>query len=206
MTKKNNVPLLVILDLDETLIHTSEKPLTVREHDFTNEYGFGYIRPGAVSFVRDLLKDPRYKVMIWTSGNDRYANNIVNALGIDKSDLVLFYTAKRITISKIDRESVYYGEYHYKEIKTLIKVKRSLKYSFNRMIAIDDDEIYYERQYSNQIKIPKYIGNDNEVSPFPVIRKYLSFLSDKDDVRPFEKRGIFTPLRSAAIMNGVFEK
>ena len=191
--KKKQEKLLVVLDLDESLVHSPDFERKFKERDF--DYSFddikGYIRPGAKEFVKKLLEDDDLDVMVWTQSSENYAREIINILGFKKEDFKLFFSRKRTVMAIIHRDSPDYGLYPSKNIKDLLKVKRKINHPFTRMIAIDDNPDYYERQYSNLIKIPEYIGDNDEKSPFETIEKYLNFLKDKPNVRPYEKRRIF---------------
>jgi len=183
--------LLVILNLDETLVHSTSKKNKNRGFDYSFEDIAGYIRPGAREFIDELFNNENIDVMVWTQSSEGYAKRIVDILGIDDSRLKLLFSRKSSVIAPINRDSPDYGYYPHKNLKDLTKVKRKLKHPFSRMIAIDDNPDYYERQYSNLIKIPKYEGENNEISPFETIIKYIDFLEDKPNVRPYEKRRIF---------------
>jgi hypothetical protein len=186
-----NIPLLVVLDLDETLIHTSRKPILGLPVDYKNDEGYGYIRPGTTDFLGWLFNNKHIRVMIWTSANKPYALSIMKALNISLDQLELLFTDDRLVTAPIPRDSMYYGEFESKNIKDLRKVRKKTGHPFSRMIAIDDKHTFFERQYSNLILIPPYTGDVSEINTFPLIKDYLEFLLDKDNVRPYEKRGFF---------------
>ena len=56
---------LLILDIDETLIHATEKPLDYQWHFKTDLY-FVYCRPHLNCFIDFCNKN--FKIAIWTTG------------------------------------------------------------------------------------------------------------------------------------------
>src|SRR3954469_12635188 len=70
-------PLLVILDLDETLIHAADEPLA-RAPDFVVHGYSVYKRPHLDAFLAALLE--RYRVAIWTAASRFHAEPILARL------------------------------------------------------------------------------------------------------------------------------
>jgi RNA polymerase II subunit A small phosphatase-like protein len=69
--------LLLILDLDETLVHAREEPLE-REPDFRFEGYSVYLRPFAREFVRRSAEE--HRLAVWNSSGREYAQAIVGWL------------------------------------------------------------------------------------------------------------------------------
>ena len=73
MADSHHKPLL-ILDIDETLVHATERPLEVR-HDFLVGPYFVYKRPHLDGFLSGAAK--LFRVAVWSSSSDGYIANIV---------------------------------------------------------------------------------------------------------------------------------
>ncbi len=67
--------LLVILDLDETLIHANPIALERQDWDFEYESYKVYKRPFLDEFLKELPK--HFKVAVWSSASDDYVQYIV---------------------------------------------------------------------------------------------------------------------------------
>jgi hypothetical protein len=98
--------LLVVLDLDETLIHSRNAP-TKRTADFTltfkasPELYYVHKRPGLVTFLsklRHLMKHTGLRVGVWTAANDAYAQKILDRIWSSwRDDLSFLRTRKHCT-------------------------------------------------------------------------------------------------------------
>ena len=68
---------LLILDLDETLIHATENPLA-RKPDFKTDFYCVYKRP----FINNFLEFCRdnFTVGVWTTAGEHFAHDVVNNL------------------------------------------------------------------------------------------------------------------------------
>ena len=65
---------LLILDIDETLIYSSDKQLD-RIPDFKLDEYFVYIRPGLEEFVLGCSK--LFSLAIWTASSSEYAREVI---------------------------------------------------------------------------------------------------------------------------------
>jgi len=68
---------LIILDLDETLIHATKERLGIEE-DFMFDKYFVYKRPFLEQFLLELSAD--FKIGIWSSADDEYVADIANQI------------------------------------------------------------------------------------------------------------------------------
>ncbi len=108
--------MLIVLDLDETLIHSSER-LLERSPDFIIDEFFVYKRPYLDAFLDHLFG--RFEVGVWTSGGAEYAEAVAtHMLGPRRAALQFFFTRSRCT-RRYDPEMHQY--YYPKDLK---KVKR----------------------------------------------------------------------------------
>lgn len=83
---------LLILDLDETLIHATMFSLP-REEDFQVGLAKGLLRPGAREFLRLCLE--RFPVGIWTSATAEYAADVIPHLTTEPERLAFVWTRDR---------------------------------------------------------------------------------------------------------------
>jgi RNA polymerase II subunit A small phosphatase-like protein len=70
----NIASMLVILDLDETLIHTTTTPLDHQPAHFKMANYWLYERPYVRDFIQFCLS--HFRVAVWTSSNQPYAQAV----------------------------------------------------------------------------------------------------------------------------------
>ena len=172
-------PLLVILDLDETLFHASEVPLD-RSADFeVCEKYHVYLRPGLAEFMEGLFS--RFKVAIWTASTRSYASPIVEKILPEGGTKEFMWCRDRCTM-RHDRET--HDEYWVKNLK---KIKPKHAPNLSRVLFVDDTPKSLERQYGNLVAISPFEGNpaDDELAS---LLDYLHTFADCSDVRKIEKR------------------
>lgn len=178
--------ILLILDLDETLIHSSNKALN-RPADFQVFHYHVYKRP----FIKEFLLgcNEHFKLVIWSSASDDYVEEIVKKIIPKNIPLQFIWGRSRCTycLNIFSFESSpddYFNHYHY--TKVLKKVKNR-SYSLDRVLIIDDTPTKSRRNYGNAIYPAVYTGDsaDNEL---PRLLTYLIELKDAENVRAIEKR------------------
>lgn len=168
---------LVILDLDETLIHATTNKLSVPE-DFIYEKYFIYKRPFLIDFLTKLSKD--YKIGVWSSADDSYVQSIVTS--IVPADITLEVVWGRSRCSyRLDNES---ATYRYE--KRLEKLKKR-GFRLEKILIVDDTHEKSRTNYRNAIHIKEFTGDiaDNELLH---LLNYLQTLRACENVRTIEKR------------------
>jgi carboxy-terminal domain RNA polymerase II polypeptide A small phosphatase len=173
-TSKNK---LLILDLDETLIYSSETQLE-RPHHFTVDSFFVYGRPGLSDFLTKCSQI--FNLAVWTASSPDYANQILEKILPDRIHLEFVFTQERCSFN-FNHES---GRNEI--IKSLAKIKRK-GYLLRDTIIVDDLPETFQKNYGNAILVSKYFGSleDNELY---LLFEYLNILGKEDDVRKIEKR------------------
>lgn len=167
---------LLVLDLDETLVHASEYGLE-RPADF-RIFGYHvYERPHLAPFVAWALA--HFDVGIWTSSGRRYAEPVVSRI-FPPDSLRFLWSGERCTMAR-DRNT---GEY--RDLKCLKKLKR-LGYPLETMLAVDDSPWKHARNYGNLIVIDEYNGELHDAE-LPRLAAYLDALRQAPNVRAIEKR------------------
>lgn len=195
-------PLHVILDLDETLIHSRLMPFEDLEHDFIidpDDCGFlCHVRPGAHEFVGKLLADERFAVGVYTAASAGYAQTVIDELmGDQQSKLTAVLTRERTTTRFSVGRGLQGGGWDvgladphetYQE-KTLRKYLKSAKSQRQRTIALDDSPKAWRQSYGNLLRVPEFLKPEPDDLVLKAAFQVLEVLASKPDVRPIEKRG-----------------
>ncbi len=169
--------MLLILDLDETLVFASTRRLD-RPPDFEVGEYFVYCRPGLEEFLKYATRE--FQTAVWSSSGSEYARQVVERIFPEPSSLQFIWTIERCT-KRLDPDT---RMYHY--VKDLKKVKK-LGHDLEQILIIDDSPEKVERNYGNHIRINPYEGNldDNELT---LLTRYLDRLKSLAQVRNVEKR------------------
>ena len=171
-------PILLILDLDETLIHAMEEPLG-HDHDFAVGPYVVYRRPHLAEFLAAC--STCFRLAIWSSASDDYVRDVVGQIVPPEIELAFAWGRSRC-VRRLDPES-YETDY----LKDLKKVRR-LGYDLRRVLIIDDTPRKVRRHYGNAVYVPPFTGSPGD-RMLPRLAGYLSSLRDEPDVRVLEKRG-----------------
>lgn len=169
---------LIVLDLDETLIHALESPLGPK-CDFEVDRYYVYKRPHLHEFIDYCLAS--FEVAVWTSSTSSYASEIVERIFPSVSELKFVFARDKCT-HRFDPEFV---DYYY--LKDLKKVKK-LGFKLSNIIAIDDSPEKFNRHYGNLVRVKPFEGNSEDNELLKLI-KYLEILKSAEDIRVVEKRG-----------------
>ena len=168
---------LLVLDLDETLIHASEVELD-RAADFRACGYHVYRRPHLAEFIDYALG--RFEVGVWTSSGRRYADAIVAEL-FPAQSLHFVWASERCSITR-DWTT---GEYLNR--KPLKKLKRR-GYRLEQVIAVDDTPSKHAYNYGNLVCVEEYLGANAGDDELLWLMRYLDRLSGEPNVRRIEKR------------------
>ena len=175
----------LILDLDETLIHSSFKPFKIKDeialkikpslnnNNIANEHYIIYMlkRPYVglfLSIVCDI-----FEVVIFTASVPDYANAIINEIDTENK---IKYRLFREHCIKIDKD---------KYIKNLYSLGRDLK----NVIIIDNNPLSYTLNIENGLPISSWETNINDNELIKLI-PLLQYISQRKifDVRPIIKK------------------
>jgi RNA polymerase II subunit A small phosphatase-like protein len=186
---------LLILDMDETLLHTE----CFRDIDYLEEGSYDFKFPlGGGGWSNDehwyfTIKRPfldefmnyafdNFKVAIWTAGGSDYASEAISRSGIDKNKLEFFWTRERCTM-KYDFETGFrYG------VKNLEKVHKSLGWDLNNVLIVDDVQKTAINNYGNLIHIKEFCNDRSDIE-LKKLMNYLDKIKDSNNFRSIEKRG-----------------
>ena len=161
----------LILDLDETLVHSSPSPFDKNDMVLEVEFdGILYniyvlIRPGAENFIKKMSKF--FEVVIFTASISKYASPLLDKL--DKENKIKY---------RLYREHCTFLNGIY--IKELKRLNRDLK----DLIIVDNSPLAFAFDSENGLPIKSWYDdkNDNE---FEYISILLEFLAKVDDVREY---------------------
>lgn len=170
--------LLLVLDLDETLVHATPFSLD-RKCDFAAAGFHVYVRPGLAEFLRGIQDD--FDAAVWTSSSQDYARQVVRKAFPRNYPLSFFWCRERCTLRWDPETRQRYW------LKNVQKLKRR-GYDLRRVLCIDDSPEKYQRSYGNYIRVPEYLG-DPQDRVLPRLLTYLRDLQNAADVRRIEKRG-----------------
>jgi RNA polymerase II subunit A small phosphatase-like protein len=174
---------LLILDIDETLIYSSEKQLD-RLPDFELDFGlekyFVYKRPGLEEFILQCSK--WFPLAIWTSSGSDYAREVIKNIFTDNYSLKLefIFTTERCLFKRNPELDVI------EIFKPLKKVKRK-GFSLDSVLIVDDIAQTFKYNYGNGILVKKYRGEEDDIELFLLLR-YLEMIRWQENVRILDKR------------------
>jgi TFIIF-interacting CTD phosphatase-like protein len=168
---------LLILDLDETLIYSTEMKLK-RSQDFVVGQYLVYKRPFLHEFIEFCIEN--FNVAVWTSSTSSYAVEIVANIFQNPSDLKFIWSKTRCTISfDLDLQETFLE-------KKMTKV-RGRGYDLKKVIVVDDLPQVWRNSYGNLVRVKSFFGeaDDNELQK---LIAYLEKLKDVENIRKIEKR------------------
>lgn len=168
---------LIIFDLDETLIHSTESEFGDK-CDFRVGKYYTYKRPNIEKLLSYCMKI--FNIAVWSSATELYTKAVVEQI-FPEVDKLCFIWSRDKCAYRVDLES---GEFIW--IKNLKKVKK-LGFDLDKVIVVDDSPEKLMFNYGNLLRVNPFYGdkNDNELL---YLMKYLSFLEKKPNVRAIEKR------------------
>jgi TFIIF-interacting CTD phosphatase-like protein len=169
--------ILLILDLDETLIHATEERLNVKE-DFSFDQYLVYKRPELDSFLHQV--NDHFKIAIWSSAGDEYVAEIVKKIKPDDLEFEFVWARSRCTHRRDFELDLYYWE------KRLDKLKKK-GFLLEKILIVDDSPEKARNNFGNAIYIKAFTGDpsDNELAS---LYTYLLKIKDVSNVRKLEKR------------------
>ncbi|MEO1049727.1 MAG: HAD family hydrolase [Bacteroidota bacterium] len=170
---------LLILDLDETLIHATENRLNHLQHDLAFDKYFVYKRPHVESLL--TVVNAHYDIAIWSSADDDYVDAIVSALITPHVDLKFVWGRSRCTMRKHFDLDRYVWEKHLKKVK-------KLDYRLEHMLIVDDSQEKVNNNYGNAIYIKPFEGDTDDMELIG-LGKYLLSIKEVPNFRRLEKRG-----------------
>lgn len=177
---------LIILDLDETLIHSSMLVEKMgNEFDFMVDNYFVYKRPYVDMFLNYCKNN--FQVAIWSSGSEDYVTYITSKLFNKPEELNFVWSRKRCTLKVSEGYS--FSEFTNEPLllKNLKKVKKK-GFDLKHVIVIDDSFKCHIKNYGNLIHVSSFEGDPQDRELLNLM-KYLDILINEPNIRAIEKRG-----------------
>ena len=148
-------PPLLILDLDETILHSTIAPLG-READFRIGEYHTYLRPHLPAFLRALRHD--WMLGVWTAATPAYAETAIHhirqATGHPLHLAVRFDRLRCTPRRNPETQDTYW-------LKDLKKITRH-GYPLERILVIDDKPESLTRHRGNLLRAPEWTGDPND--------------------------------------------
>lgn len=167
---------LLIFDLDETLIHSTEVELN-NKCDFRVGRYYTYKRPNVEKLLLYCLKT--FDVAVWSSATELYTKTVVQNIFHEVDKLCFIWSRDKCTY-RVDLES---DEFIW--IKNLKKVKK-LGFDLDKVIVVDDSPEKLLFNYGNFLRVDPFFGNKND-NELIYLMKYLSVLEKKPNIRAVDK-------------------
>lgn len=180
--------ILLVLDLDETLIHATATKLG-DDFAFQIYHYYVYKRPGLDVFLRTCAAN--FQLAVWSSASDDYVAEVVKRIFPADIKLAFVWGRSRCTpivSSPIDEDGYYNldGRSHYEYAKLFKKVRR-VGFDLKRVLIVDDTPEKVRNCYGNAIYPTPFLGNptDDELA---ILAEYLDSLKAVENTRNIEKR------------------
>ncbi|GAA4279226.1 NIF family HAD-type phosphatase [Aquimarina mytili] len=170
--------ILLVLDLDETLIHATEQKLEI-DFDFQYANYFIYRRPHLEWFLETMSS--HFKLAVWSSADDQYVEEIVNTIKPESIEFEFIWGRTRCTTKRDYTLDEYVHE------KRLKKVKKK-GFSIEQILMIDDSPEKTKDNYGNAIYVSAFEGDQND-SELKSLAAYLESIKNTLNIRSIEKRG-----------------
>ena len=173
----DNIPRkLLVLDLDETLVHARESVLEHEPDFYVGPYAV-YRRPYLDKFIASVAE--KFDVCVWTSAGEEYAQQIAEEI-FPVGVLKFLLSGQHCVIAR-DFETN-----EYSPIKDLKKLKPK-GFDLGSIVAVDDTPSKYRRNFGNLVTVREFVGDISD-SELPLLLRYLNILAEVENIRTIEKR------------------
>lgn len=169
--------MLLVLDIDETLLYSTTKRLTYVPDYLVGE-NYVYARPGLKEFLDAISHG--FRVAVWTSAVRGYAERLVTHYFPEALSLQFLWARDRCT-RQVDRKTK--ETYWLKDLKKI----KSFGYSLDEILMIDDRPCKTERYEDNHVLVTPFVGQQED-RELEVLTRYLATIKEVQNVRVLEKR------------------
>ena len=168
---------LLILDIDETLLFATEKPLPHSSDYVVGPYSV-YKRPYVDQFLEAAAE--LFDLAVWTSSGEDYATRVIRPLFPNPEVLQFVWSRDRCT-RRFNHETQ--EEYWIKDLKKAVRAGFSLE----QILVIDDSPEKLQRHYGNFIRVSPFAGEGDDEDLVQLV-PFLRFMTTVQNVRIVEKR------------------
>ena len=201
---------ILVIDLDETLVHTSFKKIpnpdlviqldtTIYKRKLENEkseelsikkivFAFIRIRPGVNEFLTQLSK--HYDIYVFSASSKNYLSKIIK--NIDKNNIIKRCFCRDDCIMYVeDKEEDFdkpNNKYNY--IKDLKKINKDLR----NIVFIDNNIISFKLQEKNGIPIKSWFDDYDDIELYkliPILKNLAGFYDVRIEISKFVKNKTF---------------
>lgn len=169
---------LLILDIDETLIHGREIPLD-RECDFRAGEFYIYLRPNVQRFLGAVSEF--YDLACWSAASKDYLDVVLNELTSGLDCTLRFVWDRSRCTRRVD--FVHQEEYFLKDLR---KVKRK-GFDLTRVLILEDEPRKVHRHFGNAIYVKPFEGAEDD-DELLKLGTFLESIRAIPDFRKLEKR------------------
>lgn len=181
--------ILLILDLDQTLVHTVETPLENFPPSFAlSPYHHVYLRP----YLKDFLYtcSAYFELAIWSSAKRDYVHQVIQKIIPTDIALSFVWSRKKCTFG-VHPKNTSHGNSSEQMLsriwfKKLAKVKKQ-GYSLNKILIVDNSPEKVLHDIDNAIYVEDFRGNTSD-QELLLLSKYLPTLHTAKDVKVIEKK------------------
>lgn len=171
--------MLVVFDLDETLMHAAEAPGAPPADVHRVGPWHVRIRPGLDALLPAVFE--AYDVGVWTSATAAYAAAVVPLVfGVHSPKLKFVWSSSRCTRRYFHELDEYVG------IKRLSKLRKM--YPLEQILMVDDSPEKHRQNYGNLVRVTPWTGNEAD-RELHQLRAWLLEVRAVENVRRIEKRG-----------------
>lgn len=170
---------LLILDIDETLIHAAEASLRTPADFMTDDLHI-YLRPGLDKFLQTTNES--YTLACWSSATQDYLKAILHVILPSQRYDLQFVWDRSHCLRKVDFENQ--DEYYLKDLR---KLKRQ-GFDLTRVLILEDEPRKVAKNYGNALYVRPFFGDPSD-DELPRLAAYLAKIATQADFRQLEKRG-----------------
>ncbi len=152
---------LLVLDIDETLVHATTSPLTVPHHLKIGDY-YIYERPNLDSFL--FQASEVFDIALWSSSSEMYVSRIANYLKAKGLELKFSWSVERCK----QKPSLTTGGYVY--LKDLRKL-RKFGYDMDNIAIIDDTPEKLRQTKERLVTIDEFLGAPEDDALLPALQR-----------------------------------
>lgn len=150
--------MILILDLDETLVHICDKGDT--QGDFMYKSVGVKKRPYLDKLIEYLTNNPYYEAGVWSAGVDEYVRTVVDNIFPDPS--ILRFIMSRDTCNEAYKKPL-------SKVRSLYNETYSTDYDRGSFVIIDDRNNITDFDELNHIRVRPYRGEENDTELLDLI-------------------------------------
>ncbi len=169
---KDKKDVLVILDLDETLIHSRREPLE-RAPDFFLDPLSVYFRPSATELISALAQ--KFELAVWSAGSPLYVDTVVQTIFPEGINPLFVWNRDHCT------QKFEFFPFQILFTKDLNKME-DFGFDLTRTFIIEDDLVKVSSFADNALIVSQYFGEDFDDELTHLVSFFENLNGDTNDV------------------------